>query len=48
MAMDTGYSTILFLEKTFGIKVEHEMVPDNLDSANGIVRYLQRKPDGCA
>ena len=33
-----------FLEQTFGIKVEdEEMVPDNLDSLNGIEQYVQRK-----
>lgn len=35
---------IAFLEQTFGIKVEDdEMVPDNLDSLNGVGRYLERK-----
>ena len=35
---------ISFLEQTFGIKVEdEEMVPDNLDSLNGIEQYVQRK-----
>lgn len=32
------------LEKTYGIKVaDEELVPENLDSINGIVAYLQRK-----
>ena len=35
---------ISFLEQTYGIKVEDdEMVPDNLDSLNGVGRYLERK-----
>ena len=35
---------VSFIEKTFHVKVEDaEMVPDNLDSVNGVVRYLQRK-----
>jgi acyl carrier protein len=35
---------ISYLEQTFGIKVEdEEMVPDNLDSLEGVGRYLQRK-----
>jgi acyl carrier protein len=35
---------IAYLEQTFGITVEdHEMVPDNLDSLNGVGSYLQRK-----
>jgi acyl carrier protein len=35
---------IAFLEQTFGIKVDDdEMLPDNLDSLNGVGRYLQRK-----
>ena len=33
-----------FLEETFGIKVEdEEMVPENLETINNIIRYLQRK-----
>ncbi len=40
---------ISFLEKAFRIKVEDaEMVPGNLDSVNGVVRYLQRKLDARA
>ena len=35
---------IAYLEQTFGITVEdHEMVPDNLDSLNGVGSYLERK-----
>ena len=35
---------VSFLEKHFSIKVEdQEMLPENLDSLNGIARYLQRK-----
>lgn len=38
---------VSFIEKTFRIKVEDaEMVPENLDSVNGVVRYLQAKLDG--
>lgn len=40
---------IFFLEETFGIKVEEEeMVPENLDSIDKIVAYLQRKKVGAA
>ncbi len=35
---------IAFIEKNFGIKVEdQEILPENLDSLNGIGRYLERK-----
>jgi acyl carrier protein len=35
---------IAYLEQTYGIKVlEDDMIPDNLDSLNGVGRYLQRK-----
>ena len=38
---------IAFLESRFRIKVEDdEMVPDNLDSLNGVGRYLARKLNG--
>lgn len=38
---------VSFIETTFRIKVnDSEMVPRNLDSVNGIVRYLQHKLDG--
>lgn len=38
---------VSFIEKTFRIKVnDSDMVPKNLDSVNGIVRYLQHKLDG--
>ena len=38
---------IAHLEQTYGIKVdEDEMIPDNLDSLNGVGRYLQRKLNG--
>ena len=40
---------VSFLEKHFSIKVEdQEMLPENLDSLNGIARYLQRKLGGRA
>ena len=40
---------ILFLEETFGITVEEEeMVPENLDSVNLILAYLDRKRGGRA
>lgn len=49
--MDTGMidstgilELVRFLEATFGIKVvDEELIPDNLDSINKIVAYLQRK-----
>ena len=35
---------VTFLEKTFSIRVEdEEIVPDNLDSVNKIVAYVQKK-----
>ena len=35
---------IYFLEDEFGIKVEDtEMVPENLDSVNNIVAFIERK-----
>ena len=35
---------VRFLEATFGIKIaDEELIPDNLDSLNKIVAYLQRK-----
>jgi acyl carrier protein len=38
---------IAYLEQTYGIKVlEDDMIPDNLDSLNGVGRYLQRKLGG--
>jgi len=38
---------VSFIEKTFRVKVnDSDMVPKNLDSVNGIVRYLQHKLDG--
>jgi acyl carrier protein len=40
---------VSFLEKNFSIEVEaQEMLPENLDSLNGIARYLQRKLGGRA
>jgi len=41
----TGFlELVLFLEETFGIKVEDaELVPENLDSLELIDRYLQAK-----
>lgn len=49
--MDTGMidstgilELVRFLEATFSIKVvDEELIPDNLDSINKIVAYLQRK-----
>ena len=33
-----------FLEETYGIQVlDHELVPENLDSINKVLRYLDRK-----
>jgi acyl carrier protein len=35
---------VLFLEETFGIKVEEdEMVPENLDSIDRLLGFLERK-----
>lgn len=35
---------ILFVEETFAIKVtDEEMVPDNLDSIDSLVAYIERK-----
>lgn len=35
---------ILFLEETYGIKVEDdELIPENLDSIDNIIKFLQRK-----
>ena len=35
---------IMFLEEGFGVKVEdQEMVPENLDSINNLVAYVERK-----
>ncbi|HEB71627.1 MAG TPA: acyl carrier protein [Nitrospirae bacterium] len=36
---------VLYVEKTFNIKVKDEdMIPDNLDSINQIVRYINDSP----
>lgn len=38
---------ISFLEEQFGIKVEDsEMMPENLDSVNNIVKFVSAKQDG--
>jgi acyl carrier protein len=35
---------ILFVEETFGIQVDNEdAIPDNFDSVNNIVAYVERK-----
>ena len=35
---------VAFLERRFGVKVEdRELVPENLDSINGLVRLIERK-----
>ena len=35
---------VSFIEEQFGIKVaDDELVPENLDSVNNVVAYLQRK-----
>jgi acyl carrier protein len=41
----TGVLEIIgFIESTFGIAVEdEEMIPSNLDSIDGIARFVQRK-----
>lgn len=38
---------IFFLEQQFGIKVgDKELIPENLDSVNNIVRFVQAKKNG--
>lgn len=38
---------IFFLEQEFALKVaDKEMIPENLDSVNNIVRYVQSKQAG--
>lgn len=40
---------IMFLEQTYGIKIEpEEMVPENLDSLNKVVQFLGRKHEKAA
>ena len=35
---------IFFLEENFSIRVEdEEMIPENLDSVNNLLRYIERK-----
>ncbi len=35
---------VLFIEQTFDVRVEdEEIVPDNLDSVNSLVRFVRRK-----
>lgn len=35
---------IYFIEETFGIKIsDEEMIPENLDSVNNIVAFIERK-----
>lgn len=35
-----------FIEKTFGFKMDDsELMPDNLDSVNRVVAFIQRKKD---
>ncbi len=35
---------VLFIEQTFDVRVEdEEIVPDNLDSMNNLVRFVRRK-----
>jgi len=37
---------ILYLEETFGIKIEDdELIPENLDSINNIVRFIETKKE---
>ena len=39
----------LFLEKHFGIKVaDEELIPDNLDSINSLIRFIQSKQSKAA
>ena len=38
---------VLFIEETFGFRVEdEEIVPENLDSINRLVKYVRSKTDG--
>lgn len=38
---------IMFLEETYGIKVnDDEMLPENLDSVDNAIAYVQRKQGG--
>ena len=38
---------VFFLEEEFGVKVEdEEMVPENLDSVNNLVAFVERKTKG--
>lgn len=38
---------VFFLEEEFGVKVEdEEMVPENLDSVNNLVAFVERKKAG--
>ena len=38
---------IFFLEQQFGIKVsDKELIPENLDSVNNVVRFVQAKKNG--
>ena len=40
---------IMFLEASFGIEVgEQEMIPENLDSVDNLVSYVQRKQAAAA
>lgn len=40
---------ISFLESEFGVKVEdREMIPENLDSVNNLVKYVNAKKSGAA
>ena len=38
---------VAFLEKTFNITVEdEELIPENLDSVENVVKFLERKQNG--
>lgn len=38
---------VFFLEEEFGVKVEdEEMIPENLDSVNNLIAFLERKKAG--
>ena len=38
---------VTFLEETFGIVIEdEELIPENLDSIENVVKYLERKRNG--
>ena len=40
---------VMFLEETYNIKIEDdELVPENLDNLNNVVRFIEHKVGNCA